>query len=56
MSRGLGLPGGPWPARALGVRHVAGLAVPGKPEHAFGSSSRMVGAALDIELLTTEDF
>ena len=54
LPRGLGLPDGLWPVCALGVRDVAGRAVPGKPDHAFDPSSRLTGAVPDIELLTTE--
>ncbi len=52
LSRGLGLPGGPWLVAGLGAREIAaGLAVLAVPDSPAGPAARVLGDALDLAVL-----
>ena len=52
LSRGLGLPGGPWLVAGFGAREIAaGLAVLAVPNSPAGPAARVLGDALDLAVL-----
>ena len=52
LSRGLGLPGGPWLLAGFGAREIAtGLAVLAVPASPAGPVARVLGDALDLAVL-----